>query len=157
MLGLTVPSVNNHLQRARRRLSEIAPTIDSTPPDRRREADAAEACAQAFIQADMDTLTRLLHHDVTLEMPPIATWLRGRRDVSAFLAPRLETFPWRSVFTRVNTQSTVVLCTLVKKEWLIESVHILNLTGGAVSGIIIYRDNSTLRRLALPPNLAPGT
>src|SRR5687768_14370149 len=84
LLDTTVPAINSALQRARARL------------DARRRAEvepaAADAIAARYIAAweagDLEALVALLHQDVTISMPPLPSWFRGRPSVSAFFRAR---------------------------------------------------------------------
>jgi RNA polymerase sigma-70 factor (ECF subfamily) len=75
-LDMSVPAVNSAIQRARatleaRQLQEEA--VAASPDD----ADVVHRYVEAFERYDMDALTRLLHQDVVMSMPPYAIWLRG--------------------------------------------------------------------------------
>jgi RNA polymerase sigma-70 factor (ECF subfamily) len=39
----------------------------------------------AFERYDMDSLTRLLHEDATLSMPPYTLWMRGHADITGWM------------------------------------------------------------------------
>ncbi|WP_051325699.1 RNA polymerase subunit sigma-70 [Glycomyces tenuis] len=157
MLDLTVPSVNNHLQRARRRLSEAAPAAERIrEPEEQRELERLEAYARAFVSSDVDGLVSLLHEDVTLEMPPNPSWFRGRADVGAFLGARIGERRWRAVATAANTQPAVVLYAQGETgEWRPESLHVLDAAGAALSGIVVFRERRILAGFDLPDPLPP--
>lgn len=152
-LDLTVPSVNNHLQRARRRLSEVAPSHDTAPLDDHAATQRANDYAHTFLRADVDGLVRLLSEDVTLDMPPQPTWFRGRDDVGHFLAHRVAGQRWRALTTRVNTQPAVGLYVEFASEWRPESVHIIDADDHHVRSIIVYRDAETIASLDIPASL----
>jgi RNA polymerase sigma-70 factor (ECF subfamily) len=85
-LGSSVASVNSSLQRARATLRAAGPALDEfrepADPDERVVVDRYLA---AFEAADVPGLTRLLAHDVVLEMPPVALWLVGRAHYREFM------------------------------------------------------------------------
>jgi RNA polymerase sigma-70 factor (ECF subfamily) len=86
LLDTTVASVNSALQRARATLAEST-TIDDVAPatdldDRSRELLAKYV--DAFERYDIDTLVTLLHEDASISMPPLALWLRGRKDLQGW-------------------------------------------------------------------------
>jgi len=91
ILETSVASVNSALQRARAQLAAVAPVEDQlhepAEPERRRQL---ERYLHAFERSDIEGLTRILHEDVVLEMPPIPTWFRGSAAVGRFLAGRVE-------------------------------------------------------------------
>jgi RNA polymerase sigma-70 factor (ECF subfamily) len=85
-LDMTVPAVNSAIQRARATLESRQLEAD----DVAAEADPAlvHRYVEAFERYDMDALTKLLHQDVVMSMPPYAMWLRGPEAVSAWMLGR---------------------------------------------------------------------
>ncbi|EFC81606.1 sigma-70 family RNA polymerase sigma factor [Parafrankia sp. EUN1f] len=86
LLDSTVASVNSALQRARATIA----AIDLSDAEPLRPADAEQQAllaryVEAFERYDMDALVALLHEGVTLSMPPLDLWLRGHRDVRAWM------------------------------------------------------------------------
>jgi RNA polymerase sigma-70 factor (ECF subfamily) len=80
-LGMTVAGVNSALQRARATLEARNPAV--VP----RELTAAQnqllgRYVEAFEKYDVDALSRLLHDEVTMSMPPYALWLQGPESVA---------------------------------------------------------------------------
>jgi RNA polymerase sigma-70 factor (ECF subfamily) len=97
----TPAAVNSALQRARARWAAAQPCEDEIvePTDPAARA-ALERYVEAFHNADIPMLTGLLRHDVSIEMPPIPTWFKGREDVAGFLASRcLRPGQWRLLIT----------------------------------------------------------
>jgi len=86
LLDTSVPSVTSSLQRARATLRAAGPVLDelreSTDPT---ERDVVDQYVSAFEAADVPRLTKLLAADVTLEMPPVNLWLRGRSHYGEFM------------------------------------------------------------------------
>jgi len=86
LLGTSVPSVNSALQRARATLAARGVTDDDAPaPLGEDDEDLLARYLDAFERYDLDSLTALLHEDVTLSMPPFAMWLQGHADFRAWL------------------------------------------------------------------------
>ena len=85
LLDTSVASVNSALQRARSTLSEEPSTgrDDGRPLDAEQQALVARY-VDAFERYDMDSLTALLHHDATWNMPPYDLWLQTHRDIVAW-------------------------------------------------------------------------
>jgi RNA polymerase sigma-70 factor (ECF subfamily) len=86
-LDMSVPAVNSAIQRARatlemRQLQEDAVAAGADDPD------LVQHYVDAFERYDMDALTRLLHQDVVMSMPPYAFWLRGTEAVRSWLVGR---------------------------------------------------------------------
>ena len=82
LLDSTVASVNSALQRARATLAASGIT-DGTPVAPLTDADRALLAryVTAFEAYDIPSLVALLHEDASISMPPLALWLRGRRDL----------------------------------------------------------------------------
>ncbi|SDY70315.1 RNA polymerase, sigma subunit, ECF family [Micromonospora pattaloongensis] len=81
LLDTSVASVNSALQRARAALAGADLGADTLNPLDRDQADLLERYVRAFEDYDITALTGLLHEDVTLNMPPLPLWLRGRADI----------------------------------------------------------------------------
>lgn len=84
MLDSSVASVNSALQRARVTLGSL--------PDHQRPASVdpenSELLARyvdAFQRYDMDALLEVIHEDAVMTMPPFELWLRGNRDITAWM------------------------------------------------------------------------
>jgi RNA polymerase sigma-70 factor, ECF subfamily len=83
-LGTSVAAVNSALQRARA-------TLAALPEDQRPAAideDQSEMLARyvdAFQRYDMEQLVTLLQDDALMTMPPYAFWVRGARDIVAWM------------------------------------------------------------------------
>jgi RNA polymerase sigma-70 factor (ECF subfamily) len=83
-LDMSLASVNSALQRARATLQARNPAV----VPRALTTDQAALVAryvEAFEQYDVAALTRLLHEDATLSMPPYDLWLQGHESVSTWL------------------------------------------------------------------------
>jgi RNA polymerase sigma-70 factor (ECF subfamily) len=82
LLDTTVAGVNSALQRARATLSDA----DLSRPALASEADRdlLARYVKAFEAYDIPSLVALLHEDAAISMPPIAMWLQGIEDVSAW-------------------------------------------------------------------------
>ncbi|BBB00829.1 putative RNA polymerase sigma factor [Actinacidiphila reveromycinica] len=102
LLGTTVASVNSALQRARATLAgsgvsaghgdgpEASAGRSGGPSGVPAAMDEEhrlllERYVDAFERYDLDALTRLLHEDATLSMPPYPMWLRGHEQIRAWL------------------------------------------------------------------------
>ncbi len=107
LLDTSTAAVNSALQRARGLLDRIAPTEDDTAgPVEPEQRALLEQYLEAFQNADIDALLRVLKEDVVLEMPPHTTWFSGRDDVLAFLRRQVITEPdlFRMVPVSANGQ-----------------------------------------------------
>jgi RNA polymerase sigma-70 factor (ECF subfamily) len=83
LLDTSVAAVNSALQRARTQLDEIAPTRDDVlEPTTTDKQELLERYVAAFERKDVDVIVALLAEDAVWEMPPYATWFRGREQVA---------------------------------------------------------------------------
>jgi len=85
MLGTSVASVNSALQRARATMADADTGGDALRPLDAQQARLLDRYVRAFEAYDMDALAALLHEDVTLNMPPLPLWLRGRAELRAWM------------------------------------------------------------------------
>jgi RNA polymerase sigma-70 factor (ECF subfamily) len=78
ILDTSVAAVKSSLQRARARMTEVAPSpddvVEPTAPEARRLLDAY---VLAFETADVEVLTAVLRADATLELLPGRAWYAG--------------------------------------------------------------------------------
>ncbi len=110
ILTTTTAAVNSALQRARARLGEFSSgeehMEDELDPAHRALIDQYIA---AFERADVSAITRLLAHEVVMEMPPVPLWFVGPEHYGQFMARvfRLNGTDWRMVPTTANGQQAV--------------------------------------------------
>jgi RNA polymerase sigma-70 factor (ECF subfamily) len=86
LLETSVASVNSALQRARATLAsaEVAATDPLKPMDGEQREFLARY-VEAFERYDLDSLAKLLHEDVILNMPPLEMWLRGPEEIRLWM------------------------------------------------------------------------
>jgi RNA polymerase sigma-70 factor (ECF subfamily) len=109
-LQTTPASVYSALQRAHQTVDHRLPersqqaTLGSLGDARQREI--VDRYIQAWQRHDVDAIVAMLTEDVTIAMPPTATWYRGREAVTAFLGARpLDgSRRWRLTATRASGQ-----------------------------------------------------
>jgi RNA polymerase sigma-70 factor (ECF subfamily) len=83
-LGMSVAAVNSALQRARATLDTRNPAV--VPRELSAEQTRLVArYVEAFERYDVAALTRLLHEEATLSMPPYELWLRGHESIAKWL------------------------------------------------------------------------
>ena len=83
-LGMTVAAVNGALQRARATLETRNPAV----VPRALSAEQQQLVARyvdAFERYDVEALTKLLHEEATLSMPPYELWLQGHESIARWL------------------------------------------------------------------------
>ncbi len=156
LLDTTVAAVNSTLQRAR---ATTAPLDSSTPvdpvdPGRRQLLDRY---VDAFERYDMPALLVILHEDATQSMPPYALWLRGRDDVVAWMVG-----PGRECRgSRLLPAGEANGCPAFGQyrpggpggtfaPW---ALHVVEVSGGLVTGLNLFLDTSLFPRFGLPPYL----
>lgn len=83
-LEMSVPAVNSALQRARATLDTRNPAVVPRALTRDQEDLLARYC-EAFERYDIEALSRLLHTEATMSMPPYAMWLQGREHIARWM------------------------------------------------------------------------
>jgi RNA polymerase sigma-70 factor (ECF subfamily) len=83
-LDMTVPAVNSALQRARATLDARNPAVVPRKLSKEQEELLGRYVA-AFERYDVEALSKLLHEEATMSMPPYALWLRGRESIAAWM------------------------------------------------------------------------
>jgi len=83
-LEMSVAAVNSALQRARATLETRNPAVVPRALSR-EQTQLVASYVEAFERYDVGALTRLLHEDATLSMPPYDLWLQGHESIAAWL------------------------------------------------------------------------
>jgi RNA polymerase sigma-70 factor (ECF subfamily) len=83
-LDMSIASVNSALQRARATLDTRNPSVVPRALNEEQQQLVARYVA-AFEAYDVEALTKLLHEEATLSMPPYELWLQGLDSISAWL------------------------------------------------------------------------
>lgn len=113
MMNTSATSVNSALARARRILTEKAPSLDRQRAPRTigdpRVREIAAGFASALERGDAEALIALLTDDVTWSMPPLPHWYRGLAAVTDFAVrvPLTRCPSWRHLLTGANGQPAV--------------------------------------------------
>ena len=105
LLDTSTAAVNSALQRARAQLDQAAPTPESvTEPTTAETRELLASYVDAFERKDIGAIVGLLARDAVWEMPPYATWFRGRDAVAKHLAGQCPGGPgdFRCVPTSAN-------------------------------------------------------
>ncbi|WP_250004281.1 RNA polymerase subunit sigma-70 [Actinoplanes sp. M2I2] len=142
-LGTTTIAVNSSLRRARAQLARRAPAPDDLgEPDDPRRLALLDRYVAAFRHADIGLLTAVLREDVTLEMPPHATWFAGRGAVAGFLGAhvlgRFRAAPLPAGRPSANGQPTFVFSSDVDRDDQAHALHVLDVTTTGVAGIHVF-------------------
>jgi RNA polymerase sigma-70 factor (ECF subfamily) len=83
-LDMSVAAVNSALQRARATLDTRNPAVVPRALNEEQQQLVARYVA-AFEAYDVEALTKLLHEDATLSMPPYEMWLQGHAEIAKWL------------------------------------------------------------------------
>jgi len=96
------------LQRARAQMTEHVPDeAELVEPEQSDQRAVLDSYVAAFERSDMSALTRLLHRDAVLEMPPFLSWFAGREAVQRFFGgiwARRAPGSWHMTPTGANRQ-----------------------------------------------------
>jgi RNA polymerase sigma-70 factor (ECF subfamily) len=153
LLDSTVASVNSALQRARATLAAAG----GVPAPRELDAEGRELLdryVDAFERYDIDALVRLLHEDATQHMPPFEMWLRGARDIGAWMLGPGEGCRG-SVLVQVSANGTPAFAQYRLRDgggrepW---ALHVLEVKDGRIAHISSFLDldNELFQVLGLP-------
>ena len=131
-LGLSVSAVNSALHRARETIG--------APPKPRGEVPSPAVLREyirSWEQHDLAALVALLRDDVTLAMPPYATWFQGASVGAFFHSPRFAGFlahETRLVETRANGQLAFAFYASGK----VHSIQLVEFAGDRVREMIQF-------------------
>jgi RNA polymerase sigma-70 factor, ECF subfamily len=162
LLDTTVVSVNSALQRARDTLAATGTSREAAPPldAEGQDHDLLARYVDAFERYDINLLVTLLHEDATLQMPPIAMWLRGRSEIGrAALAD--PTTPCRgSRLVAVSANGTAAFGQYRPNgpggsytAWALQTIEV---SGGRITAMTSFLDTAAVfPRFGLPLQL-PG-
>jgi RNA polymerase sigma-70 factor, ECF subfamily len=155
LLETSVASVNSALQRARATLATADVEALSEPDDEEQRALLARY-VDAFERYDMDSLTSLLQHDATWNMPPYELWLQTHDDIRRWcLGPGIGCRDSRLLPTTANGSPAFGQYKPAPdgglEPW---SLQILEISGGRIAGITFFLDTASLFPLfGLPARL----
>ena len=157
LLETSVASVNSALQRARATIAtiDVEDTETLAPKDEAQRALLARY-VEAFERYDMDSLTSLLHEDVSWSMPPHDFWLQTHDDIRAWcLGPGIGCRDSRLVPVEANGSPGFGQYKPAPdgsvEPWALQVIEISN---GAIAGISFFLDAERLFPLfGLPARL----
>ena len=161
LLDLSVAAVNSALQRARATLAARAESARAAGPvvvDDRATTELLARYVRAWEGADVGELVALLHAEATLAMPPLAQWLRGAEAIGAAIAamvlPPDAAGRFRMVPTRANGRPAFAAYQSDDAgTWRPAALHVLELDGDRIAGILAFLDPRSLAAFGLAPTL----
>ena len=145
LLDSTVAAVNSSLQRARASLDDRR----EAPVDAVAVDTVAERYIAAWEAGDLDALVALLHEDVTISMPPLPSWFRGREAVKEFFTARLASTVERRVI-RLDGADPLVFAFYRGSPLAGYGIHVLQLIDGTISQAHAFIDEKLLPRFGAP-------
>jgi len=153
LLDTTTASVNSALQRARATLASAENTSAEVRVDP-LDDQVRELLARyvdAFERYDMTALVALLHEDATQNMPPFEMWLRGREDLVAWMTgPGSGCEGSRCLSLEVNGSPAFAQYKPDGDAFSPWGIHVLDVTGGRVTGITTFLDTRLFELFGLP-------
>jgi RNA polymerase sigma-70 factor, ECF subfamily len=161
-LDSTPASVYSALQRAHKGVDERLPaqsqqaTLRALGDDRLRVL--VESHVDAWERGDVESLVSLLTDDVTLTMPPIPTWFRGRESVASFLAawPLAHRRSWRMIPLRASGQIAFGAYSRDPERGVFTAhvIEVVTLRGDRISEIAAFMAPESFPAFGLPAEIA---
>jgi len=153
MLGTTTVAVKSALQRARTRLSDVAPAgrqlAEPSEPAARALLDQYIA---AFEHADAAALERLLRRDAVLELPPSSVWFTGGEAIATAVAGLGSPGEWRMVPTAANGQPAAAAYQRgADGTYRAFGIVVLTAAATGLARIVVFGDPGLFGRFGLPP------
>src|SRR5262245_60759004 len=154
-LDTSVAAINSAVQRAR---ATLAARDAGGAPSRLTDEQTVlvDRYVEAFERYDLDALTRLLHRDATMSMPPYALWLRGPEAIRGFFLGRGSGCRG-SRLTRIAASGSPAFGQYKPDETgrrLPWALTVLELAGDSVVGLTFFLDTAALfPRFGLPAQL----
>ena len=117
--------------------------------------------AAAFEDGDMPALAALLRADVTLEMPPLATWFSGRETVLRYLASDLCATAGMTRLVPAAANGQPAFAAYLRDDdgvYRARAMIVLTLTLAEtlITRIVIFLEPALFRLFGLAGELAPG-
>ncbi|MGQ0846830.1 MAG: sigma-70 family RNA polymerase sigma factor [Sporichthyaceae bacterium] len=159
LLGTSVASVNSALQRARAtmdaRTGDPGESLEPTDADQRA---LLEKYVNAFVAYDIKTLVGLLHHDATMNMPPLPLWLRGADEVGKWMLGKgHECYGSKVQLISANGMPAMA-------QWRVKpdgtyypwAIQVIEIRDGAISGLTAFLDVDMLWPMFELPDQPPA-
>ncbi|HUF99784.1 MAG TPA: sigma-70 family RNA polymerase sigma factor [Ilumatobacter sp.] len=159
MLEMSATAVNSSLQRARRTLASHAGTKPhGAQLEPARQAQLVRLYVEAWELGDIHAVLDLLTEDATFQMPPMATWFRGRSAIAEFLPTGPLAERWRMLPTEANGQPAFGCYAWkpVAGTFEAHSLDVVSTIGMRISDITSFLHPELLTRFGLPKHLDPS-
>jgi hypothetical protein len=119
---------------------------------------APDRFAAAFEDGDVTALAASLREDVSLEMPPLATWFSGREAVLGYVAANLRPTAGRIRLVPAAANGQPAFAAYLRDAGGAYRAHaliVLTLTGALITRIVIFLEPALFRLFGLDRELAP--
>jgi RNA polymerase sigma-70 factor (TIGR02960 family) len=148
-LETTPAAVNSGLQRARARISDVDEDLITEDPGQRELVDKY---VEAFENADVRALSRLVTHDAILEMPPVLNWYAGRDAYAGFIDRvfAMRGTDWRMIKTSANGQPAVAAYVREDGVYRSHTLQVLTVTGEGVRHNVVFQIPGLFEAFGLP-------
>jgi RNA polymerase sigma-70 factor (ECF subfamily) len=163
ILGTTTVAVNSALRRARAHLQRLSPKVDEVgEPDDPSHRALLDRYVAAFHDADLTALAAVLRDDVTLEMPPYASWFAGRTAVTGFFGAQVLSGPGQfrllaaDVAGRLAANGQPTFVAYLREPdggYHIHALHVLDVTAGGIGQIHVFMQPALFPLFRLPSHL----
>ena len=156
LLDTTVAAVNSALQRARATTAALDSAAPLDPVDAELQ-DLLDRYVDAFERYDMDALLSVLHEDATQSMPPYPLWLRGGPDIAAWMVGPGAGCRGSRFLPAASANGCPAFGQYRAsgpggrhEPW---GLHVLEVSGGRVSGFTVFLDTTLFPLFGLPLTL----
>jgi RNA polymerase sigma-70 factor (ECF subfamily) len=156
LLATSVAAVNSALQRARSTLAKVAQP-DCPQPVPGEQAELLARYVDAFERYDIERLVTLLHEDAVMSMPPFAMWIRGARNIGAWMLQPTPSLCRGSRLIATSANGCPAFGHYKpdpaggRRPW---GLQVIEVSGGAISGFHAFLDTERLFPLfGLPPHI----
>ena len=105
----------------------------------------------------MAALTRMLHRDVVLEMPPMWNWYHGSADYARFIARvyRIRGTSWRCLPVATNGQPAVIAYREDRDDgFVVHTLQVFTVSDGRITRATVFQDPAVLAHFDARPRLA---
>lgn len=164
ILSTTTIAVNSALRRARVQMQRLAPAADEVgEPDDPGHRALLDRYVAAFHNADLGALAAVLRDDVSLEMPPFASWFAGRSTVTGFFGAQVLRAPGQfrllapEAAGRLTANGQPTFAAYLREPdgaHHLHALHVLDVNAAGIGGIHVFTQPALFPAFGLPPRLA---
>jgi len=154
VLNTTTTAVKSTLQRARRKMAEVAPQLDEVvEPADPVFTDLLDRYIAAIEASDAAALADVLHHDAVLQSAGTSTWFAGLKTCLRYLIDHVILGPgsWRMLPTAANGQPAAAgYRRQPDGTYAAYGIVVLDITDAGVVGVTSFGDPTLVERAGLP-------